>query len=181
MGSDSDLPVVKPAFDTLDEFGVSYEARIISAHRAPGVLAQWAGSAEERGLRVIIAAAGGAAHLAGVVAAHTVLPVIGLPVKGKSLEGMDSLLSMVQMPPGVPVATVAVDGARNAALLAVQVLAVADGDLRRRLGEFKAEMAAAVARRDARLSEVGPAAYPGGPPGGGPSGGGTPAGGAAVR
>lgn len=159
MGSDSDLPLVKEALGILDDFGVPYEARIISAHRAPDLLAEWARSAESRGLRVIIAAAGGAAHLPGVVAAHTALPVVGLPVKGRALEGLDALLSIVQMPPGVPVAAVAVDGARNAALLAIQVLAVADPDLRRRVAAYKASMARAVAEKDARLRELGAAAY----------------------
>ncbi len=159
MGSDSDLPLVKEALDLLGEFGVPYEARIISAHRAPDLLAEWARSAEGRGLQVIIAAAGGAAHLPGVVAAHTVLPVIGLPVKGRALEGLDALLAIVQMPPGVPVAAVAIDGARNAALLAVQVLAVGDPHLRRRLAEYKESLARTVAEKDARLREVGAAAY----------------------
>ncbi len=164
MGSDSDLPVVKLALDVLDEFGVSYEARILSAHRIPDVLAEWARGAEARGLRVIIAAAGGAAHLPGLVAAHTALPVIGVPIKGRTLDGMDALLAIVQMPPGVPVAAVAIDGARNAALLAVQVLAAADPELRRRFAEFKAEQARAVAEKDARLRELGAHRYLGATP-----------------
>lgn len=155
MGSDSDLPVVRQALDLLDEFGVGYEARILSAHRAPEAVAEWARSLQARGVSAVIAAAGGAAHLPGVVAAHTPLPVIGLPIKGKALDGMDALLAIVQMPPGVPVATVAIDGARNAALLAVQILAVADRDLARRLDEFRARQTAAVLEKDARLRNQG--------------------------
>lgn len=165
MGSDSDLPVVRQALDVLDEFGVSHEARILSAHRAPEAVAAWARSLRERGVRVVIAAAGGAAHLAGVVAAHTPLPVIALPIKGKALEGMDALLAMVQMPPGVPVATVAIDGARNAGLLAVQILATANPDLARRLDAFRARQTAAVLEKDARLRASGGAPGAGAEPG----------------
>lgn len=164
MGSDSDLPVIKLALDVLDEFGIPYEARIISAHRAPDLLAEWARGAEERGLRVIIAAAGGAAHLPGVTAAYTTLPVIGIPIKGRALDGLDALLAIVQMPPGVPVAAVAIDGARNAGLLAIQILAAADDGLRRRLAEFKARQARGVAEKDARLRELGAHRYLGGTP-----------------
>lgn len=159
MGSDSDLPVVREAFQTLDRLGVSWEARILSAHRTPEEAVAYAREAEARGLRVLVAAAGGAAHLPGVLAACTVLPVIGLPVRGRALEGLDALLSMVQMPPGVPVAVVAVDGARNAALLAAAVLAAGDQALRERLRAYRAELAASVRERDRRLQELGPAAY----------------------
>ncbi len=155
MGSDSDLPVLAEAVSTLDEFGVPCEVRVMSAHRTPADVAEWAAGAAERGLGVIIAAAGGAAHLAGVVAAHTVLPVIGVPVAGRVLDGLDSLLSMAQMPPGVPVGVVGVNGARNAALLAVAVLATADPELRRRLQDFRARQAAGVRERDRRLAELG--------------------------
>ncbi|MBN2570838.1 MAG: 5-(carboxyamino)imidazole ribonucleotide mutase [Ignavibacteriales bacterium] len=141
MGSDSDLPILQKAIDTCIEFDVSYEVKIISAHRTPDLHAEYAKSASERGLEVIIAAAGGAAHLPGVTAGHTILPVIGVPIKGKSLDGMDSLLSIVQMPSGVPVATVAIDGARNAALLAIQILAIKYPELKRKLEEFKIKLA----------------------------------------
>ena len=141
MGSESDWPVMEPAAKTLAEFGVAHEARVLSAHRHPERVRDYARSAAERGLRVIIAGAGGAAHLAGVTAAHTILPVIGVPVESKSLKGLDSLLSTVQMPKGVPVATVAIDNAANAALLAVQCLALSDPGLRRKLQEHKQRLA----------------------------------------
>jgi 5-(carboxyamino)imidazole ribonucleotide mutase len=141
MGSDSDWPTMKLAADACAEFGVAYEVRVISAHRAPQDLARYATGAEKRGLRVIIAGAGGAAHLPGVAAAFTPLPVIGVPIAGKFLKGLDSLLSIVQMPSGVPVATVAIGGARNAGLLAVQILAVSDTDLRQKYLQFKARLA----------------------------------------
>ena len=139
MGSDSDLPVMQPAADACDQFGVAWEMRVLSAHRTPDDTARYAKTAIARGLKVIIAGAGGAAHLAGVVAAHTTLPVIGVPVLGKSLNGLDALLAMVQMPPGIPVATVAVNGARNAGLLAVQILATANEQLASKLVAFKAD------------------------------------------
>jgi 5-(carboxyamino)imidazole ribonucleotide mutase len=142
MGSDSDWPTMKAAAEVCAEFGVAHEAKVISAHRAPRDLAGYAGGAHRRGLRVIIAGAGGAAHLPGVVAASTPLPVIGVPILSKALNGLDSLLSIVQMPSGVPVATVAIDGARNAGLLAVQILATADADLQARMVAFKARLAA---------------------------------------
>src|SRR5512137_504178 len=129
MGSDSDWPTMKAAADACAEFGIAAEAQVISAHRAPEDLARYASTAHKRGLRVIIAGAGGAAHLPGVTAAMTPLPVIGVPIATKSLSGLDSLLSIVQMPSGVPVATVAIDGARNAGLLAVQILAVGNPEL----------------------------------------------------
>lgn len=137
MGSMSDLDVMMPAINTLEEFGIEVDKRVISAHRAPHALMEWAESARERGLSVIIAGAGGAAHLAGVIAGLTTLPVIGVPVRSKTLDGLDSLLSMVQMPSGIPVACVAIDGAKNAALLAVQMLALNDVQLLERLEDFR--------------------------------------------
>lgn len=137
MGSTSDLDVMMPAIQTLEEFGIEVDKRVISAHRAPHALMEWAESARERGLSVIIAGAGGAAHLAGVIAGLTTLPVIGVPVRSKTLDGLDSLLSMVQMPSGIPVACVAINGAKNAALLAIQMLALNDTDLLARLEEFR--------------------------------------------
>ena len=142
MGSDSDWPVMKAAADVLKEFGVGSEANVISAHRDPHGLEKYASSAFERGLRVIIAGAGGAAHLPGVSAAFTTLPVIGVPIQGKALDDMDSLLSIVQMPPGVPVATVGVNAARNAGLLAAQILSTADTHLQKAFVEFKARLVA---------------------------------------
>ena len=137
MGSTSDLDVMMPAIQTLEEFGIEVDKRVISAHRAPHALMEWTESARERGLSVIIAGAGGAAHLAGVIAGLTTLPVIGVPVRSKTLDGLDSLLSMVQMPSGIPVACVAIDGAKNAALLAVQMLALNDAQLLARLEDFR--------------------------------------------
>lgn len=137
MGSTSDLDVILPAIQTLEEFGIEVDKRVISAHRAPHALMEWTESARERGLSVIIAGAGGAAHLAGVIAGLTTLPVIGVPVRSKTLDGLDSLLSMVQMPSGIPVACVAINGAKNAALLAIQMLALNDADLLARLEEFR--------------------------------------------
>ncbi len=141
MGSDSDWPTMSQAAKVCEEFGVPCETRVISAHRTPVDLARYAGSALRRGLRVIIAGAGGAAHLPGVTAAFTTLPVIGVPIETKSLNGLDSLLSIVQMPGGVPVATVAVGGGRNAGLLSVQILALSDAKLGVRLKRFKARLA----------------------------------------
>ena len=141
MGSDSDWPTMKSAAEACAEFGIPTEAQVISAHRAPGDLARYANKAHERGLCVIIAGAGGAAHLPGVTAALTPLPVIGVPIAGKSLNGADSLYSIVQMPSGVPVATVAIGGARNAGLLAVQILAVKNPALQQKYLEFKERLA----------------------------------------
>jgi 5-(carboxyamino)imidazole ribonucleotide mutase len=141
MGSDSDWPTMKAAADVCAEFSVACEAKVISAHRTPKDLEQYAGTAAGRGLRVIIAGAGGAAHLPGVTAAFTTLPVIGVPIQGKALDGMDSLLSIVQMPPGVPVATVGINSAKNAGLLAIQILAVAEPKLQKALAEFKEKLA----------------------------------------
>jgi 5-(carboxyamino)imidazole ribonucleotide mutase len=137
MGSDSDWPVMKAAAEALKEFGLGSEAKVISAHRDPHGLEAYAASARQRGLRLIIAGAGGAAHLPGVTAAFTTLPVIGVPIQGKALDGLDSLLSIVQMPPGVPVATVGINAARNAGLLAVQILAVGSESLQQALDAFK--------------------------------------------
>jgi len=141
MGSDSDWPTMKSAADVCAEFGVPCESSVISAHRTPQDLSRYAVGAHKRGLRVIIAGAGGAAHLPGVTAALTPLPVIGVPIVSKALKGMDSLLSIVQMPSGIPVATVAIDGARNAGLLAMQILAVGDASLQKKVLEFKARLA----------------------------------------
>ena len=141
MGSDSDWPVMKAAAEALKEFGIASEAKVISAHRDPHGLEEYAAGASKRGLRVIIAGAGGAAHLPGVTAAFTTLPVIGVPIESKSLKGLDSLLSIVQMPPGVPVATVGIGAGRNAGLLAVQILAVADSKLQAALLKFKKKLA----------------------------------------
>ena len=153
MGSDSDLPTMGEAADVCRAFGVSVEMRVVSAHRTPADMAEYAAAAHTRGLRVIIAGAGGAAHLPGMVAAYTPLPVIGVPVQSKSLQGLDSLLSIVQMPPGVPVATVAIGGARNAGLLAVQILAASDAALLERVVAYKAEIAAqSRAKNDARFT-----------------------------
>lgn len=154
MGSDSDLPKLKPCLDTLKEYGVPYSARVCSAHRTPDLAAELAQGAEKEGYGAIIAAAGLAAHLAGVIAAHTILPVIGLPIAGGALNGLDALYAMVQMPPGVPVAVVAIDGAKNAALLAIQILSGASTDLRSKLRQTKKEMADAVMKKDTKLQDI---------------------------
>ncbi len=155
LGSDSDWHVMREATKVLDDFGVGYEVNVISAHRSPQVAHDYAVGAAERGLKVIIAAAGMAAHLAGAMAANTTLPVIGVPVASGSLGGIDALLATVQMPPGVPVATVAigVPGARNAAVLAVQILGLADAGLAKKLAEHKESLAEKVAQRSKKLSE----------------------------
>ena len=153
MGSDSDLPVMEDAADVLDEFDVSYEMRVLSAHRTPGVMKDYAESAHERGVDVIIAGAGGAAHLPGMIAASSPLPVIGVPVKTSKLNGVDSLLSIVQMPGGVPVGSVAINAADNAALLAVQILGTEHPDLRDRMMEYKEELTDKVADMDERVQE----------------------------
>jgi 5-(carboxyamino)imidazole ribonucleotide mutase len=140
MGSDSDYPVMEDAVKVLKEFGIGYEVKVLSAHRTPNHHVEYSKSALGRGLKVIIAAAGGAAHLPGVTAAQTTLPVIGVPIKGKSLEGMDSLLSIVQMPPGIPVATVAINGAKNAAILAANIIGLLNSDIQNKLSEYKAKM-----------------------------------------
>ena len=151
MGSDSDLPVVEKCLVKLRQFGVPYEVRVISAHRTPDAAAEFAKNAVDRGFGAIIAAAGKAAHLAGFLAAYTILPVIAIPIKSSTLDGLDALLSMVQMPSGVPVATVAIDGAENAALLAVQILALCDEGLKNSLLAYKIVMADEVAQKDKKL------------------------------
>ena len=151
MGSDSDLPVVSGAIKQLKELGIPVIGRVISAHRTPAEAEEFARTARENGFGVIIAAAGKAAHLAGVLAAYTTLPVIGIPIKTSDLGGLDSLLSMVQMPKGIPVATVAIDGAQNAGLLAAQILAVSDEILAEKLAIFKAEMRNGVIEKDKKL------------------------------
>lgn len=151
MGSDSDLPVVERGINMVKSFGVEVEVRIISAHRTPHAAEAFAKGAEENGIGVIVAAAGKAAHLGGVLAAFTTLPVIGLPIKSSTMDGLDSLLSIVQMPAGIPVATVAIDGAENAGILAVQMLALQDNGLKEKLKAHKADMAAKVADKDAEV------------------------------
>lgn len=153
MGSDSDYPVMAEAGRMLDKFGIGFEVEVVSAHRSPARAAEYAQAAAKRGLKVIIVGAGGAAHLAGVVAALTTLPVIGVPMAATSLNGMDSLLATVQMPGGVPVATMAIGkaGATNAGVFAAQVLAISDAEIARGLAEYKKELAAGVAERNARL------------------------------
>ena len=155
MGSDSDLPVMKEAAEILDQFEVEYELTVVSAHRTPERLYNYAETAEEKGLDVIIAGAGGAAHLPGMVAAVTTVPVIGVPVKTSKLSGLDSLYSIVQMPPGVPVATVAINGAKNAALLAVQILARSDDELNKKQQEYRQEMKTKVLKTADKLEEQG--------------------------
>lgn len=154
MGSDSDLPVMRAAVEMCEEFGVQYEVDIVSAHRTPEKLLEYSLSAEERGLKVIIAGAGGAAHLPGMVAALTVLPVIGVPVRSSSLDGMDSLLSIVQMPGGVPVATVAINGAKNAGILAVQIIGSSDSDLRKKIAVYKNKLKNEVEQKSEKLQKV---------------------------
>ena len=153
MGSDSDWPVMQAAATALEEFGVAYDVRVLSAHRTPRDMLEWSEEAAGRGLEVVVAGAGGAAHLPGMVASMTPLPVIGVPVPLAHLDGMDSLLSIVQMPAGVPVATVSVGGARNAGLLAVRILAVADAGLLARMQAFQAALADTARGKDAALQE----------------------------
>lgn len=154
MGSDSDLPIMQAAADMCEEFGIEYEVTIVSAHRTPERLVNYSKSAEKRGLRVIIAGAGGAAHLPGMVASLTPLPVIGVPVKGSSLEGMDSLLSIVQMPGGVPVATVAINGAKNAGILAAQIIGVKSQETRKKVKEYKVKMLDEVQAKIEKLERI---------------------------
>ena len=155
MGSDSDLPVMKEAAEILDHFEIKYELTVVSAHRTPARLYNYAETAEDKGLDVIIAGAGGAAHLPGMVAAVTTLPVIGVPVKTSKLSGLDSLYSIVQMPPGVPVATVAINGAKNAALLAVQILARSDAELNKKQKAYRKEMKEKVLATASELEGLG--------------------------
>lgn len=154
MGSDSDLPIMMAAVDFLKKMDVAYEITVASAHRTPARAAEFAETARDRGVKVIIAGAGMAAHLAGVLAAHTTVPVIGVPIDSSSLKGMDSLLATVQMPPGIPVATMAIGkaGAKNGAIFACQILAASDGEMAQKLAEFKAEMAAEVDEKARNLS-----------------------------
>jgi len=154
MGSDSDLPIMSAAIEMCEEFGVDYEVSIVSAHRTPEKLVEYSAGAEQRGLRVIIAGAGGAAHLPGMVAALTVLPVIGVPIKTASLDGMDSLLSIVQMPGGVPVATVAINGAKNAGILASQIIGVKDASLRKKISIYKKQIKEEVERKVEKLEKI---------------------------
>ena len=152
MGSDSDLPVVQKAADVLSDFGVPYEIHIYSAHRTPVEVREFSTTAKEKGFGVIIAAAGMAAHLAGAMAAGTTLPVIGIPIRSEQLGGLDALLSTVQMPSGIPVATVAIDGAKNAAVLAVEILALGDEELSAKLEKFRADGTAAALKKDAAIN-----------------------------
>ena len=153
MGSDSDWPVVKGACSQLDAFGIPYEAHILSAHRTPAQAADFTAHARANGFGVIICAAGMAAHLAGAAAANSTLPVIGIPMRGGAMDGLDALLATVQMPSGIPVATVALNGAKNAAVLAAQILAVSDEALAAKLDKAREEMAAQIAEKDAKLQE----------------------------
>lgn len=148
MGSDSDLPVVRPAAETLKSLGIPFEVRVISAHRTPEEAARYAANARANGFGVILAAAGKAAHLAGAMAANTTVPVVGIPVKSSTLDGLDALLSTVQMPSGIPVATVAIDGAQNAALLAAQILSLGDARLAGELDRMRGEMKQKIAQKD---------------------------------
>jgi len=159
MGSDSDLPIMSKAARMLENFGISYEMKVISAHREPDVFVEYAKSAEGCGIEVIIAGAGGAAHLPGMCAAMFPLPVIGVPIHTKSLGGVDSLYSIVQMPSGIPVATVAIDGATNAAILAAKILSISDLSLRKKLADYKESLKEQVVAKDNRLGEIGYSAY----------------------
>ena len=154
MGSDSALPVVKGALTELDHFGISYEVHVMSAHRTPALAAEFAGNAKKNGFGVILAAAGKAAHLGGVLAAHTTLPVIGVPVKGSVLDGVDALYSIIQMPPGIPVATVAINGAMNAAILAVQMLALSDSSLAETFAAYKEGLKKKIVKANEDLKDV---------------------------
>lgn len=153
MGSDSDLKVMKDAAKILEDFGVPFEITVISAHRTPERAFEYAKGAEERGIEVIIAGAGGAAHLPGVIASLTTLPVIGVPIKGSSLEGLDSLLSIVQMPRGIPVATVAINNAQNAGLLAIAILSIKYAELKRKLSEYRLKLAEEVLKKAKKVEE----------------------------
>lgn len=155
MGSDSDLPVVKGAVEVLDQFGVPYELQILSAHRSPRETHEFARNAVERGIKVIIVAAGGAAHLAGVIASEFSLPVIGIPIETPALGGVDSLYSIVQMPPGVPVATVGINAAKNAGLLAIEILAVSNPTILKKLLDFKKDQARTVIEKSKKLRKLG--------------------------
>lgn len=155
MGSDSDLSVVREAVEVLENFNVSYETLILSAHRTPEETIRYSKSLTKRGIKVIIAAAGGAAHLAGIIAAHTTLPIIGIPIKTSTLNGVDSLYSIVQMPPGVPVATVGINSAKNAGLLAVEILAIENKELQKKLVAFKQTLSNTVVSKSEKLQKIG--------------------------
>ena len=155
MGSDSDLPVMQDSAKVLEYFGVGYEITVVSAHRTPDVLVRYAKDASSRGIKIIIAGAGGAAHLPGMTASMTTLPVIGVPVKTKTMDGIDSLLSIAQMPPGVPVATVAVNGAKNAGLLAIAMLGITDKKLQKKFADYKKKMNVEVKGKAKKLSKIG--------------------------
>lgn len=159
MGSDSDLPVMKQAAEILEELGVSYECTIISAHRTPERMVEFGKTAEDRGIQVIIAGAGGAAHLPGVAASLTHLPVIGVPIQTKSLQGIDSLYSIVQMPSGIPVATVAINGAKNAGILAAQIIALQHQGVKDKLKDYREKLRKAVEEKASRLEDVGYGEY----------------------
>ena len=159
MGSDSDLPVMAQAAEFFDEIGISYEITIVSAHRTPQRLFEYAKSAKERGIKVIIAGAGGAAHLPGMTASITTIPVIGVPIQTKALGGLDSLYSIVQMPPGIPVATVAIGGAKNAGILAASILSVADKSIDEKLEKYKSSLVDMVGKKIAHLEDVGYSKY----------------------
>lgn len=155
MGSDSDLSVMQEASKLLEEFGIDYEINVVSAHRTPNWMFQYASSAVKKGLKVIIAGAGGSAHLPGMTASITTLPVIGVPIKTKSLDGLDSLLSIAQMPPGIPVATVGINGAKNAALLAIQILATSDKKLDSKLTDYRSKLKDSVLEKTEKLKKIG--------------------------
>lgn len=155
MGSDSDLPIMKEALDVLNDFGVGNEVLVLSAHRTFEATREYGLSAKDRGVKVIIAAAGGSAHLPGVIAAMFLLPVIGVPIKTKSLDGLDSLLSIVQMPPGIPVATVGINGAKNAALLAIEILATGDEQLAKQLTEYRQKQKESVLAKTEKIKMLG--------------------------
>ncbi|MCL2703933.1 MAG: 5-(carboxyamino)imidazole ribonucleotide mutase [Defluviitaleaceae bacterium] len=159
MGSDSDLPIMKEAADFLGDLDIAFEMSIVSAHRTPKKLYEYAETARDRGLAVIIAGAGGSAHLPGMVASMTTLPVIGVPVKSRALDGVDSLYSIVQMPPGIPVATVAINGAKNAGILAASILSVHNAEIAQKLSIFKESLTEMVDRKSARLDKIGYEAY----------------------
>jgi 5-(carboxyamino)imidazole ribonucleotide mutase len=155
IGSDSDLEIMSEAAKILEEFGISYEMTVASAHRTPLLVHQYAQNAPKRGMKVIIAGAGGAAHLAGVIASFSTMPIIGVPVKAKTLDGLDSLLSTVGMPPGIPVATVGVNAAKNAGLLAIEILATADKNLEKKLVAYKKKMADDITKKGEKLAKLG--------------------------
>jgi 5-(carboxyamino)imidazole ribonucleotide mutase len=154
MGSDSDLPIMKEASDILNEFGISNEMKIISAHRSPKVLSEYVTDAHKRGMKLFIAGAGAAAHLPGVTAAYTPLPVIGVPIKSKSLDGLDSLLSIVQMPSGVPVATVAINGSKNAGILAAQIIATSNDELLKKIESFKKKLSEESVKKNEKIKQL---------------------------